>query len=200
MPMSKSDGWDPIEALRKDKELKKKLAEESEMSEKKWEGELEPEFGIDLFNACMAGAKAALARIEKKDGRTYSRFEEIPEDSLYYDEAFNLYRGYGRLANMVLARTWYLEGGCNKNYGARWLLRYHMQFLQSFVILPTVIDIISDYNIDRPQKTALSPELLQSIKLADACSTTYRQIEDEGDTPKVSSKIEAEKVFNPDGL
>lgn len=29
------------------------MAEESEMSEKKWEGELEPEFGIDLFNACM---------------------------------------------------------------------------------------------------------------------------------------------------
>lgn len=112
------------------------------MLEKKWEGELEPEFGIDLFNACMvsrihfassrantsqAGAEAALARIEKKDGRPYSRFEEIPEDSLYYDEAFNLYRGYGRLANMVLARTWYFERGCNKNYGARWLLRYHMQ-------------------------------------------------------------------------
>ncbi|EKG09955.1 hypothetical protein MPH_12964 [Macrophomina phaseolina MS6] len=107
--MEESDR-DPIEALKKD------LNEESGMGNK-----------LDEYNACMAGAEAALRRIEAKDNRLYSTFEDIPEDSLYYDEAFNLYRTFGRLANNLLARTWYKEDGCSKNYSARWFLRHYMQ-------------------------------------------------------------------------
>lgn len=75
----------------------------------------------------MADSETALSRIETADGAKYFAFDDIPENSLYRDIAFNLYTRYSKISRRLLEKTWYRkEGRYTLNYGMMWFLRQHM--------------------------------------------------------------------------